>query len=106
MLTPRTRDGWTLLIVAVLLASTIVTAALAAALTALLFPNGFLVDVPAPRAGIAETITPALATTLPRENLATTGSTGPTDESALDLSWRASVTCSVLLIGLGELKKD
>ena len=84
MLTPRTRDGWTLLIVAVLLASTIVTAALAAALTTLLFSNGFLVDVPAPRAGLA---------TLPRNE--------PPTASASALGWRASVSCSVTVDDIG-----
>lgn len=43
---PRSRRGWILLIIAVLLASTVVTAALAAVLTEVLFPDGFLVEVP------------------------------------------------------------
>lgn len=42
---PRSRRGWILLIAAVLLASTIVTAALSAVLTEILFPGGFLIEV-------------------------------------------------------------
>lgn len=86
---PRSQRGWILLIIAVLVASTVVTAALAAVLVAILFPNGFLVDVEAdpgqPRAEIssADTHEPA--------------------SPGFGLS--ASVTCSVSFGDLGELRR-
>ncbi len=102
MLTPRTRDGWTLLIAAVLLASTIVTASFAAVLTSLLFPGGFLIDSPAPPpAGLVETIPPSLNTAWPSKDPTTTGTAAPQDEppdlAAATFGWRASVSCSVTL---------
>jgi hypothetical protein len=78
MFTPRSRNGWIMLVIAVLVASTIVTAALAAVLTSLLFPNGFLIDVPeAPSAPIAKPAEP------------------PAETTWFSLGWRASVSCSV-----------
>jgi len=101
-----------LLVGAVLLASTIVTAALAAVLTSLLFPGGFLIGggPPRPPTGLADTIPPALATTTPGRDPGTTGSTGPRAEpsgpSASALGWQASITCSVTVDDIGKAGKE
>ena len=111
MLTPRSHQGWIALVAAVLLASTIVTACLAAVVTSLLFPNGFLIDVPmsSPPAAVATTIPPALATTEPRQDPTTTGATPPDNDqpaaSGTAFRWRASVSCSVSLDDIDEVEK-
>ena len=86
MLTPRSSNGWIALIVAVLIASTIVTAALAAVLTQVLFPNGFLIDTPA--------ADPPVAIHTPAEEMPR--------ETASSFGWRASVSCT---ISLGDVKE-
>lgn len=107
MLTPRSHQGWIALVAAVLLASTIVTACLAAVVTSLLFPNGFLIDVPtsSPPAAIATTIPPALATTEPRQDPTTTGATPPDNDQPAAFGWRASVSCSVSLDDIDEVER-
>ena len=90
MLTPHSHQGWILLIAAVLVASTIVTAGLAAVLTQLLFPNGFLIDVPAAEPP------PAIETPAPDE---------PRDANGPWFGWRASVSCSVSLGDVEEIER-
>lgn len=76
---PRTRHGWILLVTGVLVASTIVTAALSAAVTQVLFPGGFLVDV--------EGQTESRPSLPPSEDQPESTSSG--------FGLRASVTCAI-----------
>ena len=84
-----------------------VTACLAAVVTSLLFPNGFLIDVPtsSPTAAVATTIPPALATTEPRQDPTTTGATPPDNDQPAAFGWRASVSCSVSLDDIDEVER-
>jgi len=82
---PRSRRGWILLIIAVLLASTVVTAALSAVLTEILFPDGFLVEVPAE----ADRPKPAVA--------------AAPEKPASGFGLSASISCSVSFGDVGDL---
>lgn len=76
----RSRNGWIYLVIAVLIASTIVTATLAAVLTQVMFPNGFLIDLP------GEEERPQVQAPLPDD---TAEATSP------GFGWRTSVSCSI-----------
>ena len=79
--------GWIFLVVAVLIASTIVTATLTAVLTQVLFPGGFLIDVPNEEASLQ------LRAPLPEE---------ATEPTASAFGWRAAVSCS---FSLGDVEE-
>ena len=82
---PRSRRGWIFLIVAVLLASTVVTAALSAVLTEIHFPDGFLVEVAA------------------EPDQRQFDATAPDEEELQGFGLRASVTCAVSFGDVGDL---
>lgn len=81
------RHGWIFLVIAVLIASTIVTATLAAVLTQVLFPGGFLIDVPNEEA-------PPQRQAPPPDDA--------TEPAASVFGWRASVSCSISLGDAGK----
>jgi hypothetical protein len=73
------RHGWIFLVIAVLIASTIVTATLTAVLAQVLFPGGFLIDVPNQEA-------PPPIQAPPPETAV--------EPAAAVFRWRAAVSCS------------
>jgi hypothetical protein len=79
--------GWIFLVVAVLIASTIVTATLTAVLTHVLFPGGFLIDVPNEEA-------PPQIQAPPPEDAA--------EPASSVFGWRAAVSCS---FSLGDVEE-
>jgi hypothetical protein len=81
------RHGWIFLVIAVLIASTIVTATLTAVLTQVLFPGGFLIDVPNEEAP---------------PQIQAPSADDRTEPTASVLGWSASVSCS---FSLGDVKK-
>ena len=81
------RHGWIFLVIAVLIASTIVTATLTAVLAQVLFPGGFLIDVPNEEASLQ-------LQALPPEDAI--------EPTASAFGWRAAVSCS---FSLGDVEE-
>ena len=81
------RHGWIFLVIAVLIASTIVTATLTAVLTQVLFPGGFLIDVPNQEASLQPQAPPSEDAAEPAPSV---------------FGWRAAVSCS---FSLGDVEE-